>query len=71
MTNSGTQNAVQNRQRYSKSHEMKQRDRTDKDKEKNDLSRLVLIMVSSRERSGQACAKATLLDAAKEDMRWP
>lgn len=52
-----------------KSHEMKQRDRTDQDKEKNELSRLVLIMVCSRERSGQACANATLLDAAKEDMR--
>lgn len=69
MANSRTKNVVQNRQRYSKSHEMKQKDRTDKDKEKNELSRLVLIMVWSTERSGQACAKATLPDAAKEDMR--
>lgn len=55
MANSRTQNLVQNRQKYSKSHKMKQRDRTDQDKEKNELSRLVLIMACSREKWTSLC----------------
>lgn len=66
MANSRAQNLIQTRQRYNSSHETKQRDRPDQ--EKNELSRLVLIMNCSRE---MWTSLGTLLDAAKEDeMTW-
>lgn len=65
MANSRAQNFVQSREKYNKSHETKQRDGPDQNKEKNELWRLVLITECSRERCGEAWAKETLLDAAK------
>lgn len=55
MANSRAQNLVQIRQRNNKSHETKQRDRPDQDKENNELLRLVLIIECRREMWTSTC----------------
>lgn len=74
MANSREQNLIQNRQKFSKSHETKQRDRPDQEKEKSELSKLVLIKEHSRDMGKHvpsAWDEETLLDAEKENRKWP